>query len=326
MRMCVMLRIFVLAGPCVMGPAGELSGPAFPLAGRIPVFMGNMQQPAMGRYARIILDRWFKRSFLFQKDSLRLLQLFLQEVIPEHDIVEIRTDNVEHINLLDDNKDVRVDVECYDKDGTRFVCEVQVSPQHHFYERAVFNSTLAIQKQKQAGEGDYDFPTVYFIGLMDFTLHKDADRVDFRYSIREDKSGELMTPRIQYVFLELPNSLGRALTPQASVLDNICYAFHEMEHLTERPAELKQEIFKLLFNSAELANFTADERAKYQLDMTTERDIKNQIEFARDEGREEGRVEGIRLSALNMLKDNLPVDTICRYTGLSAEEVEALRS
>ena len=161
---------------------------------------------------------------------------------------------------------------------------------------------------------------------MDFTLHKDADRVDFRYSIREDKSGELMTPRIQYVFLELPNSLGRALTPQASVLDNICYAFHEMEHLTERPAELKQEIFKLLFNSAELANFTADERAKYQLDMTTERDIKNQIEFARDEGREEGRVEGIRLSALNMLKDNLPVDTICRYTGLSEEEVEALRS
>lgn len=135
-----------------------------------------------------------------------------------------------------------------------------------------------------------------------------------------------MTPRIQYVFLELPNSLGRALTPQASVLDNICYAFHEMEHLTERPEELKQEIFKLLFNSAELANFTADERAKYQLDMTTERDIKNQIEFARDEGREEGRVEGIRLSALNMLKDNLPVDTICRYTGLSEEEVEALRS
>ena len=103
-----------------------------------------------------------------------------------------------------------------------------------------------------------------------------------------------------------------------------------MEHLTERPEELKQEIFRLLFNSAELANFTADERAKYQLDMTTERDIKNQIEFARDEGREEGRVEGrvegIRLSALNMLKDNLPVDTICRYTGLSAEEVEALRS
>ena len=250
------------------------------------------QEPILGRYARILLDRWFKRSFLFQKDSHRLLQLFLQEVIPEHDIVEIKTDNVEHINLLDDNKDVRIDVECYDEDGTRFVCEVQVARQQHFYERAVYNSTLAIQKQKLSGETDYDFPTVYFIGLMDFSLHEGSERVDFRYTLRENQSGELMTPRIQYVFLELPNALGRALTPAASVMDNICWALHEMEHLTERPAELKQEIFKLLFDSAELANFTADERAKYQLDMTTERDIINQIEYARKKGMEEGREEG----------------------------------
>ena len=45
-------------------------------------------------------------------------------------------------------------------------------------------------------EGDYDFPTVYFIGLMDFTLHKDADRVDFRNSIREDKRGERMNGQL----------------------------------------------------------------------------------------------------------------------------------
>ena len=248
----------------------------------------------MGRYARIIMDRWFKRTFLFQKDSLRLLQLFLQEIIPEHDIVEIHTDNVEHIDLLDDSKDVRVDVECYDSDGTRFVCEVQVAPQHHFYERAVYNSSLAIQKQKLVGQTDYDFPTVYFIGIMDFSMHKESERVDFRYTLQENRTGELMTSRIQYVFLELPNALSRALTPEASILDNICFALHEMEHLTERPAELKQEVFNLLFNSAELTNFTPDERAKYQLDMTTERDIHNQIAYAWDEGREEGRDEGRR--------------------------------
>lgn len=207
--------------------------------------------------------------------------------------VQVKTDNVEHVNLLDDNKDIRVDVECYDKDGTRFVCEVQVAPQHHFYERAVFNSSLAIQKQKFTGETAYDFPTVYFIGLMDFSMHRGSGQVDFRYDLREKRSGELMTPRLQYVFLELPNALPRALTPEASILDNICYALHEMEHLTERPAELKQEIFKLLFNSAELSNFTPDERAKYQLDMTTERDIHNQIAYARDEGMEEGMKKGM---------------------------------
>jgi len=281
----------------------------------------------MGRYARIILDRWFKRSFLFQKDSRRLLQLFLQEVIPEHNIVEIRTDNVEYVNLMEDNKDVRVDVECYDKDGTRFVCEVQVAAQHHFYERAVYNSTLAIQKQKLTGENDYDFPTVYFIGLMDFSYHEGSDRVDFRYALRERQTGELMTPRVQYVFLELPNALSRALTPAASVLDNICYALHEMEHLTERPAELKQEIFKLLFDSAELSKFTADERAKYQLDMTTERDIQNQIVYARDKGLEEGRAEGARERAVEsakfFLQLGLTVEDVAKGTGLTVEEINS---
>ena len=66
-----------------------------------------------------------------------------------------------------------------------------------------------------------------------------------------------------------------------------------MEHLTERPDALKQEIFKILFDSAELSKFTPDERARYQLDMTTERDIHNQIVYARDKGLEEGLAKGL---------------------------------
>ena len=65
-----------------------------------------------------------------------------------------------------------------------------------------------------------------------------------------------------------------------------------MEHLTERPAELKQEIFRLLFDSAEITNFTPEEKAKYQQDMTTERDIRNYITYAREEGKEEGLAKG----------------------------------
>ena len=221
------------------------------------------QKPLFGRYARIIKNGWFKRTF-GDESRKRLLLLFLRELLPEHDIVDLSYDNSEHINPTPEKKDIRVDVECHDADGTRFVVEMQVAEQFHFYERAVFNSSFAIQKQKQKGEVDYDFPTVYFIGLMDFSMHPHEDRVDFRYSLRENISGELMTRRVQYVFLELPNSLKRALTPEASVLENFCYALHQMEHLTERPAELKEEIFKLLFESAEIATFTPDEKARYE--------------------------------------------------------------
>ena len=310
----------------------------------------NTEKPVVGRYARIIMDHWFKRTFGEQKNSKRLLQLFLQELIPEHRIVELSYANTEHSNPFSDNKDVRIDVECTDADGTRFVVEMQLAGQRHFYERAVFNSTFAIQQQTLKGERDYDFPTVYFIGLMDFSFHGPASRVDYRYLLRERDSGEPMTPRIQYIFLELPNSLDRALQPGASVLDNFCYALHMMEHLTERPAELKQEIFRLLFDSAEIATFTPEEKAKYELDMTTERDRINQLAYDKEKGREAGLEEGIEKgraegmekgmekgreegarqqaqeTARTLLRLGVSMDIILQSTGLSLEEVQRLQS
>ena len=94
---------------------------------------------------------------------------------------------------------------------------------------------------------------------------------------------------------------------------------------------------KLLFDSAELSKFTADERAKYQLEMTTERDIHNQIVYARDkgleegleQGRAEGRAEGAREQAVEsaryFLRLGLTNEDVSKGTGLTVEEVEALR-
>lgn len=314
--------IFVPAGPCATGPAGSDSGPAF-LSGGSETFFEMSEKPILGRYARILLDDWFKRSF-GTEDRKRLLQLFLQELIPEHTIVDLAFTNTEHINPFPGKKDVRIDVECTDSDGTRFIVEVQIAPQRHFYERAVFNSSFAIQRQKDKGEDDYDFPTVYFVGLMDFSFHKDDDRVDYRYMLREKTSGEIMTKRIQYIFLELPNSFQRALTDKASVLDNFCYALHQMEHLSEQPAELKQEIFRLLFDSAEITKFTAEEKAKYQQDMTTERDILNYITYAREEGWEEGAKNQARETARVLLDLGVAEDIIVKSTGLSPEDIHKL--
>ena len=64
--------------------------------------------------------------------------------------------------------------------------------------------------------------------------------------------------------------------------------------------------------------------------MQTARDTYNQLEYAKKKGREEGREEGIekrsREIAVNLLRINLPIQTICEATGLSAEEVTKLQS
>ena len=65
-----------------------------------------------------------------------------------------------------------------------------------------------------------------------------------------------------------------------------------MTAMKSRPPQMQAEIFELLFNSAEIAKFTPEEKIKYEYDMTTERDIRNQIAYGREEGRAEGRAKG----------------------------------
>ena len=264
------------------------------------------QTKTPGRYARILLDYWFKRAFGMENRK-RLLMLFLQEVIPEHRIASLTYAPQEHENSHPHMKGIRVDVECTDEDGTRFVVEMQLAHQQHFYERALFNSTFAIQEQMIAGQDSYDFPAVYFIGLMDFTLHEGTERVLFRYELRERMNNELMTNRIQYIFLELPNC--RVISPDSTVLEKFCYALHNMENLPDRPEGFEGELFRLLFESAEIATFTPQERIKLENDMRTERDIRNQIAYAHDKGVDEGHED---------------VVTILREKGYPEEVIEDL--
>ena len=73
-----------------------------------------------------------------------------------------------------------------------------------------------------------------------------------------------------------------------------------------------------------------EDKKKYIINMQTARDTYNQLEYAKKKGREEGREEGIekrsREIAVNLLRINLPVQTICEATGLSAEEITKLQS
>lgn len=151
----------------------------------------------------------------------------------------------------------------------------------------------------EKGEDEYDFPAVYFIGLVDFPLHNDPDR---------------------------------ALSPQATILDNFCFSLHNMQFLEERPAELRQEIFELLFETAEIATFTPEDKVKYEFDMTTERDIRNQIRFAEKqasaqaEARGEARGEAKKAieTARRLKQFGVGLDIITQATGLTEEQVRGL--
>ena len=289
--------------------------------------MENLEEPrikyishkAKGVYANILLDDWFKRTFEELPSSKRLLTLLLQELIPERQIVDIKYAPQEHTNPNPDKRGIRVDVEATDANGTRFLVEMQREPQDFFYERAVYNASHCVIRQLEKGDEEYEFPPVYFIGLVDFPLHDDPNRVLYRYSLYEDSGDELMTDSLHYIFLELPNC-GKALTPEATILDNYCFSMHNMQFLEERPEDLRQEIFELLFDAANIATFAPEDKIKYEYAMTTERDIRNQIRYAERKGMEK-EAEQI---ARRMLEMSLSKDVIQQATGLTEEQIKAL--
>lgn len=247
------------------------------------------------------------------------MQLLLQEMIPERVITDLHFGPQEHINPIRLGKDIRLDVHCTDQDGNHFVVEVQRDDQSTFYERAVFNSSFVIQSQLPVGRTDWAFSPIYFIGIMNFSFHKNSDEVLFRYNLKERTSGEPMTDRIEYLFLEIPNCT-KALTPEATQLDKICYVFKHISEWDERPEGFEGEFFDLLFKSLEIANFAEDEKSEYLKDMTTERDLANQMRTAENKG----RADALYKTAQAMLQDGMPVEAVIKYTGLPVQEIRDL--
>jgi len=285
------------------------------------------------KYADILLDSTFKRTFGSERYK-RVMLLFLQILLPEKNIKDIRYVNTEHINPFPEMKNIRVDVECLSSDGSRFVVEMQHAYQPNINNRMLYYSAFAVMSQLRQGEGSnlYNLKPVYMIGIYNFSLHKDSDKVLWKYQIKCTTDESLFTDGLTFITLELPNCK-KALTEQATLLDNICYALLNMQTFKEQPSQMEGEFFNNLFESAEFINFTDEEQIKYFKDMTTKEDIQAQLEYCRQEGERKGKAEGLaegskteKLAiAKTMLSDGMDIHTISKYTGLSIAELEALK-
>ena len=88
----------------------------------------------------------------------------------------------------------------------------------------------------------------------------------------------------------------------------------------KRPAALKERIFSKLFGEAEIAKFTPTELKEYEDSLKAYRDIKNSLDTAKEEGREEKAIQ----IAKKMLDAGMDIDTIMRMTDLSKNEIEKL--
>ena len=164
---------------------------------------------------------------------------------------------------------------------------------------------------------------MFFLGVLNYK-HLDDDRIEHRYWLREGTTGETMTDKLKFVFVEVAkfNKTEDELTTD---LDKWLYMLKNLSDLLERPAALRDKIFKRIFDVAEISSLDDEDKKKYISNMQTARDTYNQLEYAKKKGREEGQNEERILIATKMLQMKLPVQSISEATGLTEEEVAGLK-
>ena len=287
-------------------------------------FNGNVMSYKF-KYADLLNDEVFK--LVFGRESTKDVMIeFLNQVILDRKIVDLEFIDKEMHPIERDAKGTVYDMFCKTDDGSRIIVEVQRRKQPFYPERALYYSTFQIQRQVEAGAEYYDFLPVYVVSILDFKMDDDPDANAVRtaYRLYEEASHKLLTDRVTFIFIELPKFTKTVEELDGNILEGMYFCFKNMTELESRPEVLDHQIFTKIFDVTELYNMDQDTRDKVLENMTTERDLRNQMTYAREEGREEGHVEERAKNAKNLRDLGVDPEIIAKATGLTVEEIQNL--
>jgi predicted transposase/invertase (TIGR01784 family) len=228
----------------------------------------------------------------------------------------------EHIGSVQEDRKAIFDLYCENQKGEKFIVELQKAKQKFFKDRSLYYSTFAVQEQAITGEWDFKLQRVYTVSIMDFEFDEtQADRQKFIHDIglidRETKT--VFNDKLRYIYLEMPKFVKQEDELETQ-FDKWLYVLRNLSSLQQIPARLQERIFRRVFEVAEMARFSTDDRRAYQSSLKYYRDIKNVIDTAFEEGVEEGQIRIAR----RMKAADKPIDEIVLFTGLSAELILGL--
>lgn len=111
-------------------------------------------------------------------------------------------------------------------------------------------------------------------------------------------------------------------------LAELAFIFNNIGKMNEIPPILRNKGFEKMFEMSKFAAMDEKEIIEYYARQKDIIDQRGALSSARRDGLEEGRAEGRVEQALSIAKalktDNVPLDTIQRYTGLSLADIQAL--
>ena len=244
------------------------------------------------KYINPFTDFGFKKLFGSEPNK-DLLVDFLNQVLPgKHKVKDLTYARTEQLGNSEADRKAIFDLYCVGESGERFIVEMQKAKQNFFKDRGVYYSSFPIQEQARKGDWNYQLAAVYLIGILDFTFSDDGLEPEVRHEVQlKDQKCRVFYEKLTYIYLEMPNFSKSERDLQGN-FDKWMYVLQQLPHLQNRPPALQEKVFQKLFEAAEIARFTPDEKNKYEESLKYYRDLKNVVDTSFDEGKAEGLAEG----------------------------------
>ena len=274
----------------------------------------------MERYINPLTDFGFKWLFGTEPNKDLLLD-FLNQLLPaHHQIKQLTYAQNEHLGGNELDRKAIFDIYCESENGDKFIVEIQKAKQNYFKDRTVYYSTFPIQEQAKQGNWNFKLSAIYTIGILDFVFddHRQEDNVLHTIKLK-DQDCQVFYDKLTYIYIELPK-FKKTEEELETHFDKWLYVLRYLSQLQDRPEALQERVFEKLFQAAEIAKFSKEERTQYEKSIKYYRDIKNVVDTSHEEGREEERIEVARRG----VSEGYPIEMIAKMTGLSEEEVKKL--
>jgi len=300
-----------------------------------------MTEKPTPKYIDPMVDFGFKK--IFKESGKKQLLIRPLNAIFGLDIVDINIRESEQMGLVREAHRISYDLFCTGADGNRFIIEVQLGEQKYFLERALFYTAVPIAKsmpkrpakskkkkdpaKKKHIRWNYNYPPVFLMGLLNFDLRhfnpnlKEPEQFIHLFSLRDEHTGELMTDRLRFAFLEVAR-FNKTMEQCQTFEERFLFIMKNLPTFVETP-ELwadDEPYFQELLQEAEFAKMTDRQQEQYLARMMHEWDYQNSIDFAMEKGEAKKAIE----TARRLKQLGVGLDIITQATGLTEEQVRGL--
>ena len=242
---------------------------------------------------------------------MHLLDAVLQPP-PQHQITSLEILNPFNDKEALDDKLSILDIKARDQSGRQFNVEMQLLAYGAFRQRALYYWARLHQGQLQEGMDYQTLRPTIAICFVDTTLFPENPAYHLLFELREHHQHSLLfTDQLAMHILELPK-FTKSAGDLASPLDRWLYFLRHGELLDTDALPSALDVPEIHRALGDLLMMTQSEleRERYESRLKMQRDIYTALAEARDEGRQEGRIERIHLLQRLLRRAQTPLEQL----------------